>query len=59
MAGQTREKPMKTTVRSYNIKVRMDADEYAMLDKLRALTGMSTSKILRAALQLYFHMTVK
>lgn len=59
MAGQTREKPMKTTIRNYNIKVRMDADEYAMLDKLRALTGMSTSKILRAALQLYFHMTVK
>lgn len=50
---------VKAAIRSYNIKVRIDADEYAMLDKLRALTGMSTSKILRAALQLYYHMTVK
>lgn len=59
MAGKKRGRPVKETVRNHYVKVRLDDDEYAMLDKIRAVTGMNTSKIARAALRLYYHMTFK
>ena len=59
MAEKKRGRPVKKSARGRYVNVRIDADEYAMIDRLREVTGLSTSKILRAALQLYYHMTVK
>lgn len=54
-----RGRPVKENVKWYVVKARMDDDEYAMLDKLHAVTGLSRSNIMRAALRLYYHMTLK
>lgn len=59
MAEKKRGRPVNKTARWHYVNVRLDDDEYAMLDKLRAVTGLSTSKIIRAALQLYYHMTIQ
>lgn len=59
MIEKKRGRPMKKNVKKYFLKVRIDDNEEAMLDKLQALTGLSRSGIVRAALQLYYHMTFK
>jgi hypothetical protein len=59
MAEKKRGRPVKEVTKWCVIKARIDEDEYAMVDKLRASTGMTTSKILRAAIRLYYHMTFK
>lgn len=59
MIEKKRGRPVKKNVKKYFLKVRIDDNEEAMLDKLQALTGLSRSGIVRAALQLYYHMTFK
>lgn len=62
MTAETEKKrgrPTTDSAKKYYIKVRIDGDELAMLDKLHAVTGLNVSKIMRAALRLYYHMTLK
>ena len=59
MAEMRRGRPVKEGANWCVVKARIDEDEYAMIDKLRDATGMTTSKILRAAIRLYYHMTFK
>lgn len=59
MAGKKRGRPVKSTARKYFIKVRVNEDEADMINKIQAITGLNTSNIIRAALQLYYHMIVK
>ena len=59
MSEKKRGRPAKDVAKWCIVKTRIDEDEYAMIDKLRAATGMTTSKILRAAIRLYYHMTFK
>lgn len=59
MAEKKRGRPVKEVTKLRIIKARIDEDEYAMIDKLRAATGMTTSKILRSAIRLYYHMAFK
>lgn len=59
MTEKKRGRPAKEIAKNHILKVRIDEDEYAMLDKIRSATGMTTSKIVRAAIRLYYHMTFK
>ena len=59
MAEKKRGRPVKEVTKWYVVKARIDDDEHAMIDVLRSKTGMTTSKIIRAAIRLYYHMTFK
>ena len=59
MSEKKRGRPSKESVKWYIVKARLDDDEHAMLDKLHAVTRLSRSNIMRAALRLYYHTTLK
>lgn len=56
MAEKKRGRPVKVDVRTRRVVIRLSDEEWALLDKVHALTGMSISNIVRAALRLYVGM---
>lgn len=56
MSEVRRGRPVKGTSKKYRLEIRMGAEDKDILDELAIATGMSRSKIVLAALRLYYAM---
>lgn len=56
MIEKKRGRPVKKNTKTHRVVIRLDDDEYAILDRVVAKTGMARAHIMRAALRLYYSM---
>lgn len=56
MAEKKRGRPVKGSSKKYRLEIRMGAEDKDLLDELVMFTGMGKSKIMLAALRLYYSM---
>lgn len=59
MAEVKRGRPVKETSKKYRLEIRLGVEDKDILDELVLRTGMSRSKIMLAAMRLYYAMRFK
>lgn len=52
-AAKKRGRPVKVNSRTHRVVIRLNDEEWAIAERIRAKTGMTIANIFRAALRLY------